>query len=563
MMSPARTASDALQPTADPAWVIEQHGFDPLRDASRQSRFAISNGFLGVRGNRAINRGPDGVVPPCTYVAGLFDVKGAEQPIPALVPAPDWLRLDIVFTGQDPALTLDDVSSHYRTLDLRRGALLSGGRLAGIPELAIRLRVLRLVSLSERAVGLQLVEMEVEDGEVDISLSASFDDLDFGLRVDRIEQDLGVWRTRASGKRIAMASAACLRIDGDLSTPSRPGPFKSVWSWRTRPGQTVCFERVVAVARGDAEADDPGGEVRGKLDASCSKGWRRVLDAHASAWGDRWRCSTISITGDPDSERALRFAAYHLNSAANPDGPTVSVAARALTGPDYMGHVFWDTEIYLLPFYCLTWPEAARAMLMYRYHTLPAARTKAARLGWRGAMFAWESADTGAEATPEQAVGSDHKVVQILCGRQEQHITADVAYAVWQYWMATDDAGFLRAAGAEILLEAGRFWTSRAGLEADGRRHIRGVIGPDEYHETIDDNAFANVMARWTIRRAAEVAALVQGRWPGTWTELSAAWIWVITRWGSGRLLPTRWRRGSTARRACSSSSTAISAWSP
>jgi trehalose/maltose hydrolase-like predicted phosphorylase len=158
----------------------------------------------------------------------------------------------------------------------------------------------------------------------------------------------------------------------------------------------------------------------------------------------------------------------------------VSVAARALTGPDYKGHVFWDTEIYLLPFYCLTWPEAARAMLMYRHGTLPAARAKAASMGWRGAMFAWESADTGAEATPDQAVGPDRRVLQILCGKQEQHITADVAYAVWHYWIATGDEGFLREAGAEILLEAGRFWASRAGLEADGQCHIRGVIGPDE-----------------------------------------------------------------------------------
>ena len=526
MVSPPRTMGSALQPTADPAWTIEQHGFDPLRDGSRQSRFAVSNGFLGVRGDRAINRGPDGVVPPCTYVAGLFDVRGAEQPIPALVPAPDWLRVDIAFPGTFPgqaaALTLDDVSSHYRTLDLRRGALLSGGRLAAMPGLAIRLRMLRLVSLSERAVGLQLIQMEVEDGEAEISLSASFDDLDFGLSADRIERDLGIWRTRASGKRIAMASAASLRVDGDVLAPGQPGPFKSIWSWRTRPGQTVCFERMVVVARGDAEADDPGGEVRSKLDASRSVGWRHVLDAHGAAWADRWRYSTISITGDPDAQQALRFAAYHLNGAANPGDPTVSVAARALTGPDYKGHVFWDTEIYLLPFYCLTWPKAARALLMYRHRTLPAARAKAARMGWRGAMFAWESADTGAETTPEQAVGPDRKVVQILCGRQEQHITADVAYAVWHYWMATGDEAFLREPGAEILLEAGRFWASRAGLEADGLCHIRGVTGPDEYHETVDDNAFTNVMARWTIRRALEVAGLVRDRWPITWAGLSA-----------------------------------------
>ena len=201
----------------------------------------------------------------------------------------------------------------------------------------------------------------------------------------------------------------------------------------------------------------------------------------------------------------------------------MSIAARALTGADYHGHVFWDTEIFLLPFYTLTWPEAARALLMYRFHTLAGARAKARRMGWRGAMYAWESADTGAETCPEHAIGPDRRIVDILCGTQEQHISADVAYAVWHYWEATGDDVFLRDAGAEILLETARFWASRAQPEADGQHHIRGVIGPDEYHETIDDNAFTNVMARWNIRRGLAVAALLRQQWPERWTSLSSA----------------------------------------
>jgi hypothetical protein len=161
-----------------------------------------------------------------------------------------------------------------------------------------------------------------------------------------------------------------------------------------------------------------------------------------------------------------------------------------LTGADYHGHAFWDIEIYLLPFYIMTWPQAARALLMYRFHTVEGARAKAKGMGWRGALYTWESADTGEETAPERAIGTDRKVIRILSGRQEQHISADVAYAVWQYWQATRDEGFLLAAGAEILLETARFWASRARPEADDRCHIRGVIGPDEYHLNVDDNAF-------------------------------------------------------------------------
>jgi trehalose/maltose hydrolase-like predicted phosphorylase len=241
---------------------------------------------------------------------------------------------------------------------------------------------------------------------------------------------------------------------------------------------------------------------------------RRSLAAHEAAWQERWDASDVIIEGDDEAQEALRFAVYHLTSAANPADETVSVGARGLTGDAYFGHVFWDTEIYLLPFYTAVWPEAARAMLMYRYHTLRGAREKATTTGYKGALYAWESADTGEEATPERVVGPKGAMIDILTGRMEQHISADVAYAVWQYWRATGDDAFFIDAGAEILLETARFWASRALAEADGKRHIRHVIGPDEYHEDVDDSAFTNVMARWNIARGLETIEVMRTRSP-------------------------------------------------
>jgi kojibiose phosphorylase len=249
------------------------------------------------------------------------------------------------------------------------------------------------------------------------------------------------------------------------------------------------------------------------------RGLTGTLAAHARAWAERWEVSDVVVRGDDEAQEALRFAVYHLNSAANPDDDRVSIGARALTGEAYLGHVFWDTEIFLLPFYTLTWPAAARAMLMYRVHTLPAARSKAERLGFRGALYAWESADSGEEMTPPFAIGPNGRIIPIRCGTEEHHISADVAYAVWQYWQATGDDDFLLDGGAEIILETARFWASRATLERDGRYHIRGVIGPDEYHEGVDDNAYTNVLAQWNLERGLEVQSLLEARWP----ERSAA----------------------------------------
>jgi trehalose/maltose hydrolase-like predicted phosphorylase len=513
-MTGAPTMGLALDPTADAAWVLGEDGYDPLRESSLESRFTISNGFLGVRGARAITRGARWVIPPRTYVAGLFDTPAAERSIPGLVPAADWLQARILLPGGPLVHDPGDVSSHRMTLDLRRGMVLSECRQRKGLALGVRLRTLRLVSLSERAIGLQLIQVEIEEGEVEVTFEATLEGVDLGLVTERLEPDLGVWRTKRSGKSLALAVAVSLDIDGADVPPTTHEQFNWSWTWKSRPGQVACFQRLVALARSDTQGLDPGAGARDKLGAARTLGWRGVVAAHEAAWASRWRCSEVEVEGDPAAQQALRFALYHLNSAANPGDEHVSIGARALTGDDYLGHVFWDTEIFQLPFYTLTWPEAARALLMYRFHTLGAARAKAARMGWRGALYAWESADTGAEATPEQVIGPDRQVVDVLSGRQEQHISADVAYAVWQYWQASGDEGFLLDAGAEILFETGRFWSSRARVEKDGRGHIRGVIGPDEYHEHIDDNAYTNVMARWNIRRALDVAALLRERWP-------------------------------------------------
>jgi len=406
----------ALKPTGDPAWVLDANGYDPLLEGSAESRFAISNGFLGIRAARAITRGARWVVPPRTYVAGLFDAPGAEPLVTERVPAADWLQVSILLPGGPLVRHPSDVSSHRMTLDLRRGILLSEVRQLKSPGLAIRLRALRLVSLSERAVGQQLLQLEIEEGEVEITLEALFGGVDLGLVSEHLDQDLGVWHTHRSGKGLAMATASSLQIDGHDLPPTALGQLKWSWSWKSRPGQVVCFERAVAVARSDTEGQDPGGRARAKLGVARRLGWRGVVANHEAAWASRWQCSDVEVEGDAAAQQALRFAIYHLNSAANPADERVSIGARALTGDDYRGHVFWDTEIFLLPFFALTWPEAARSLLMYRFHTLDGARAKAAGMGWRGALFAWESADTGAETTPEQAIGPDRQEATLEAG---------------------------------------------------------------------------------------------------------------------------------------------------
>jgi trehalose/maltose hydrolase-like predicted phosphorylase len=334
---------------------------------------------------------------------------------------------------------------------------------------------------------------------------------------------------------VAMAGSVTLRADGRPLVPERSFSLRWIWRWRSVAGQELELDRLVTVARSDRWADDPALVAADALARGRALGWRGVLAAHETAWQQHWDASDVIIEGDDKVQEAVRFALYHLTSAANPEDECVSVGARGLTGDAYFGHVFWDTEIYLLPFYVAVWPEAARALLMYRYHTLPGARAKATHFGFRGALYAWESADTGEETTPERVIGADGTPVEILTGRMEHHISADVAYAVWQYWRFTRDDDFFLHAGAEMLLETARFWASRAVAEADGKRHIRHVIGPDEYHEDVDDNAFTNVMARWNIGRGLETMDLLRARWPN-----HAAALWEKLALGDDELADWR-----------------------
>lgn len=451
-------------------------------------------------------------------MAGLFDTGEGSDAVPTLIPAPDWLQLRLTFGGIVLPRQPEDEGS-FHSLDIKRGLLLRSCRFS-TNGAVVHVRALRLVSACRRSVGLQTLRLVVEKGEGEIGIEAVAGSPDPALILDDQDADLSLWRTHRSRKQLAMTEAISVRVNGVLlgsDACSRPG----LWTAHVGQGQEVEFVRLVAFhvsARDDAS---PGPAARADLEAANGVGWTGVLKEHEAAWTGRWAASEVRIEGDPEGQRALRFAAFHLNGAANPEDERVSIAARGLTGTDYAGHVFWDTEIFLLPFYALTWPEVARALLMYRFHTLDGARAKAKRMGWSGGLYAWESADTGVEVTPAHAVGPDRRVVDILSGTQEQHISADVAYAVWQYWVVTGDADFMRDAGIEILLETARFWASRATFEGDGRRHIRGVIGPDEYHDGVDDNAFTNVMARRNIERGRDAADMMRTRWPERWDDLA------------------------------------------
>jgi kojibiose phosphorylase len=530
----------AVTPTQDEAWALEDRGFVLAREHEIESLFAVGNGALGIRGSVAEGTS---LSDPATFVAGVFDIEPSWNTIPGLMVLADWTDLRVLVDGRALSLESGGTLEHRRLLDLEHGVLWREWLHRDEAGRVTRLQFLRLASLADRALAVQGATIMAENytGHVRVESHIGLSPVRRkrwgaapahqapSLRLVHAPSVAEPWsvfvQMATTGRSVAFATAAVATCQDEQhrqpATEAHADALIEAWDWDARVGDHMRLDRFLTVDRGSGAAGQPATAAR-RLAVAVRRDAGDIVKAHTAAWAERWQSADVCVGGDEEAQRALRFAIYHLVSAANPDDPRVSIGARALTGEGYRGHVFWDTEIYALPFYVYTDPAAARSLLEYRYHTLPGARRKAQAHGYRGALYAWESTDTGDEMTPTVAIAPGGEVVRILTGDEEHHISADIAYAVWQYWLVTGDDRFFVEYGAEIIVDTARFWASRGTIEADGLFHIRRVIGPDEYHETIDDNAYTNVMAQWNLTRAAETARLLADRWPQAWQALVA-----------------------------------------
>ncbi len=249
---------------------------------------------------------------------------------------------------------------------------------------------------------------------------------------------------------------------------------------------------------------DGGDAERQSTDLALSAsntGFAAVLAEHEAAWENLWLCSEVILEGDgiEEVQRALNASLYHLHSIAPRHASSMSIPARGLSGQTYKGAVFWDSEIFLFPFFVHTQPQLAKTLLRYRIDTLEGAKAKASEYGYRGAFYAWESQEGGLEGCTNYNVIDvfTHRPVRTYFRDKQIHISGDIAYAIWRYFEITGDDSLLREGGAEVILECARFFVSRAHARLDSDKiDILDVIGPDEYHERINNSVFTNQMAK-------------------------------------------------------------------
>lgn len=527
--------------TPDPRWHMTIEGWNPQQEPGIEAVLALVNGYGGTRA--AIEEGSSSSV-PATFLNGVFDAATREvaqagatpdfqviaAPTPELVVAPDWSRLRILADDQPLTIETGELIEQRRTLDLHRGVLLREWRLRH-GERTTRLRSLRFASLHDRHVLAQVLEITPENWEGKLTIEAIVEGAvtNEGNTQHLVNHQTSVLdrglllTTETSEKQIKLCFATSAEIQDVDAVGARVTTAQALiqrWTVAAARAQPVTLHKIVTVFT-SRDDDDPAARAVERLAAAVMEGVPALLDQSILAWAARWRTADVTISGGNEIQRQIRFALYHLIGSANPEDEHASPGARSLTGERYKGHVFWDTEIFVFPFFVYTHPQTARALLMYRYHTLPAARDKARAHGYRGALYAWESTDTGVDVTPPFVYNSTGERLEILTGIQEHHISADIAFALWQYWHATQDEKFFLSAGAEMLLELARFWASRAERGDDERYHIRKVIGPDEFHEHADDNAYTNRMAQWVLQRGLEVVDWLKAEHPQRWHELA------------------------------------------
>ncbi|NPV09781.1 MAG: glycoside hydrolase family 65 protein [Anaerolineae bacterium] len=535
------------------AWTLCQSRFEPDRLHYYESIMTVGNGYLGSRAS--FEEGHPAELPG-TLVHGIFNHHPQDQ-VPDLANLPCWFALRLEVDGEPFRLDLGHLRGFERRLSLRDGVLRrevlwqsSGGKV-------IRLAFERFASMADRHVLAQRVSVTAltpvdsltcvayldESRARNVANTASgpvsvshWEATETGA-IDR----WGAWwqgRTNRSGHQVRFAQR--LEIDRpatDLESHlSPPEPGNGFSGLALSTGDTVTITKIVAVGT-SRDADDLQSLVHGRLQAAAAKGYDRLLEEHRQAWTHLWEEADIRLEGDDYAQLALRFATYHLLIAAPFQDERVSIGARTLSGPCYKGHVFWDTEIFMLPPLTLWRPDVARNLLLYRYHTLPGAREKAKEAGYEGAMFAWESTDTGLETTPRWTLPDRQgRRIRIWTGDNEQHISADVAYGVWQYWQWTGDDHFMRDFGAEIILDTAVFWGSRVEWNhEDGCFELTGQIGPDEYHENVDNPVFTNRMVVWHLEHALKLVEWLRAEAPSQARELGS-------RLGLDRRRLSHWR---------------------
>jgi len=514
-------------------WQVRETGLDSQLLAPSESIFALSNGHLGLRGN--LDEGDPHALPG-TYLNSFYELRplpyaeggyGYPESGQTIVNVTDGKVIRLLVDDEPFDVRDGRLRRHERVLDLRAGVLRREVEWESNSGRAVRVRSTRLVSFTQRSIVAIHYEVAAVDAPVRVILQSELvanGSLPGPLKDPRVSavlraplvaearraHDTGavlVHSTRESGLRLAAAMDHVVSGPPGLrcSTEVEPDLARTTVVCRLAPGERLRLVKLVAYGsssrRSVAALRD---QVDAAIEGARADGWDGLLGAQRDYLDAFWDGADVELDGDAEVQQAARFAMFHVLQAGA-RAEKRPIAAKGLTGSGYDGHVFWDTERYVLPMLTYIRPAAVAEALRWRHATLDLARERAAALGWAGAAFPWRTI-RGQECSGYWPAGT-----------AAVHIGADIADAVVRYVNATGDEAFERDVGVELLVETARLWVSFGHHDRHGEFHLDGVTGPDEYTAVADDNVYTNLMARRNLLAAADATA----RHPGTALRLS------------------------------------------
>jgi trehalose-phosphatase len=527
------------QSDSGPAWTLAYEEYLPAEEKLREALCTVGNGYFAVRGAAPESTAGQAHYPG-TYIAGVYNrlgdlVGGTTVENESLVNVPNWLPLTFRVDGGD-WFDIDAVTllSFRQTLDLRAAVLTRDLRFRDAAGRTTAVTQNRFAAMDQAHVGALETIVRAEDWSGTIEIRST---LDANVRNTGVERyrELAGDHLRSLEKRALTDNSVLLTVQTKQSRiPIALAARTTVWCDATAAaatyrlvddgydighvvctdmvaGQSLAIEKIVVLVTGrDVATSDPAGGAERRLERQGR--FAELRRAHELFWLHIWERMTIDLDGHVDELRILRLHLMHLLQTVsyNSEDSDVGIPARGLHGEAYRGHVFWD-ELLIFPVLNLHFPTITRALLRYRYRRLTEARRAARLAGYSGAMFPWQSGSDGREESPALHLNPRSGHWSIDPSHRAHHIGIAIAYNVWQFYQVTGDLSYLIDYGAELLVEIARFWVSRTTYDAATDRYrINGVIGPDEFHagypdrphDGVDNNAYTNVMAVWTILRA-------------------------------------------------------------
>jgi alpha,alpha-trehalase len=531
------------------AWTLVYDGFDPQREDLREALCTLGNGYFATRG-AAPEVAADDIHYPGTYLAGGYnrlqtDIAGRAVENEDLVNFPNWLSLTFrIEGGKWFDLRHVQILDYRQELRLKEGVLFRNIRFRDDSGRITSVRQRRFVHMRyPHYAGLEtILTAENWSGALDLRTEIDGRVVNDGVRRyrglnNRHLQALESWadddtlflRVRTSQSRLEMVQGVRTRIfRGDTTvsverdTDCRPELIVQTLSLSLSKGESIRVEKILALYTSRDWAISEPGEAALKA-LGRAPAFADMLEKHSATWEHLWHRFDIKIEGEGhngvESEMILRLHIFHLlqTVSLHTIDLDVGVPSRGWHGEAYRGHIFWD-ELYIFPMLNLRIPEITRTLLTYRYRRLEEARAMSREAGLRGAMYPWQSGSDGREES--QRLHLNPKSGRWLPDNThlQKHVNAAIAWNAWQYFQATQDGEFLHYHGAEMIIEIARFWASKASWNKEMERYeIRGVMGPDEYHDAypgvdrpgLDNNAYTNVMAVWCLITALEVLKIV------------------------------------------------------